>query len=250
MNNLFNNFLKWLYPRRRGVMGTVIIHLLAAITLLSMELSKGEQHMEAMVVVEAPAPKKIEEKKQEEKKREEVKQKTSNEEVEKLLKSLAMNENAPKEKRSDANRVQEYIDEMEKDIDRRGYGNKYKKDDNKNYKKDSLQNKQDQQQAQLDSLKSTFYAGKSSVSYNLKDRFARNMPIPVFKCEFGGTVVVTIEVDQRGVVQRAQVQESASAKDDCLLEVATDAALRSRFNAKADAPQRQLGTITYRFVKQ
>lgn len=250
MKKIFDDFLIWIYPHRRGVMGTVIVHLLVAILLVSMELSKGTQHLEAMVVVEAPTKQEIEHKKEEEQKKEDIRQKSSDDEVEKLLRSLAVNENAPREKRSDANRVQEYIDEMEREIDRRGYGDRYKKQKNKAFTKDSLQHLNDQRQAELDSLKSTFYSGESSVSYNLKDRFARHLPIPVFKCEFGGRVIVYIEVDQRGIVQRAQVDEDQSAMDLCLRDVAVDAALRSRFNANASAPSRQSGTITYNFVKQ
>lgn len=250
MKKIFDDFLEWLYPHRRGVMGTVIIHLFAGIILVSMELSKGMQHLEATVVVEPPALKDLEKQKEEKMKKEEIRRMSSDDEVEKLLKSLATNENAPKEKRSDANRVHEYIEEMEQEIDRRGYGDRYQKKKNKNFLRDSLQHLNDKHQAELDSLKSTFYSGESSVSYNLKDRFARRLPIPVFKCEFGGRVVVSIEVDARGVVQRAQVQDGESAMDDCLREVAVDAALRSRFNTKSSAPVRQVGTITYNFIKQ
>ncbi len=99
-------------------------------------------------------------------------------------------------------------------------------------------------------MKSTFYSGESSVSYNLKERYARFLPIPVFKCEFGGVVVVEITVNRKGVVQKAVVTETDSEEDDCLRRVAVDAAERSRFNEKSSAPALQKGTITYHFVKQ
>ena len=99
-------------------------------------------------------------------------------------------------------------------------------------------------------MKSTFYAGESSVSYNLKDRYARFLPIPVFKCEYGGKVVVEILVNPKGVVQKAKILEDQSQSDDCLWRVAADAAKRSRFNEKPGAPALQKGTITYNFVKQ
>ncbi|MEI3153768.1 MAG: energy transducer TonB [Odoribacter sp.] len=88
------------------------------------------------------------------------------------------------------------------------------------------------------------------MSYNLKDRYARFLPIPVFKCEYGGRVVVEITVNPRGIVQKAVVLESQSQADDCLWRVAVDAAERSRFNEKPNAPAQQKGTITYNFVKQ
>ena len=113
-----------------------------------------------------------------------------------------------------------------------------------------MQYDRDKKEQLLDSLKSTFYSGKSSVSYNLPERYARFLPIPVFKCEFGGRVVVKIVVDRKGRVQRAEVVATESQQDDCLHDVAVDAALRSRFNEKPGAPALQTGTITYNFVKQ
>ena len=93
---------------------------------------------------------------------------------------------------------------------------RYKAQRDKNYQKDSLQNDRDKREQELDSLKSTFYAGESSVSYNLKDRYARFLPIPVFKCEYGGKVVVEILVNPKGVVQKAKILEDQSQSDDCL----------------------------------
>ena len=76
------------------------------------------------------------------------------------------------------------------------------------------------------------------------------LPIPVFKCEYGGKVVVEILVNPKGVVQKAKILEDQSQSDDSLWRVAADAAKRSRFNEKPDAPALQKGTITYNFVKQ
>ena len=76
------------------------------------------------------------------------------------------------------------------------------------------------------------------------------MPIPIFKCEFGGKVVVNVIVNRKGRVVKAEVVDAESRKDDCLREVAVDAALSSEFNVDENAPERQAGTITYNFVKQ
>ena len=85
-----------------------------------------------------------------------------------------------------------------------------------------------------------------SVSYTHLDVYKRQ----VFKCEYGGKVVVEILVNPKGVVQKAKILEDQSQSDDCLWRVAADAAKRSRFNEKPDAPALQKGTITYNFVKQ
>ena len=63
-------------------------------------------------------------------------------------------------------------------------------------------------------------------------------------------VVVTVVVNPQGVVMQAEVVPSLSEDNEILWRVAKDAANRSRFNEKPDAPSRQKGTITYHFVPQ
>lgn len=235
-------------PHRRGIMGTVIFHLLLGIFLLSMEISRVSVHQEMEIVMEAPDPEEMQKREEEQQKKEEIRQKSAAAEVEKMLRSIAVNENIKKQEQTID--IEKYVDEIREEISENGEGGRYKADRDKHYKQDSLQNLRDRKEQELDSLKSTFYAGESSVSYNLKDRYARFLPIPVFKCEFGGKVVVEILVNPKGVVQKAVVLEAQSQADDCLWRVAADAALRSRFNVKPDASALQKGTITYNFVKQ
>lgn len=241
-----------LYPHRRGIMGTVIVHLLAAIVLLSVQISKMEIPVPSEIVIDMPAPEEIKKAIEEKEKKEEVQRKSSVEEVEQMLRSIAVNENAAKQQKSKAeSNVQEYIDDVMAELEAgEDVSGRYKPKRDKNFMKDSLQNMRDRKEKELDSLKSTFYSGKSSVSYNLKDRYARVLPIPVFKCENGGTVIVNIAVSRNGAVQKAEVAEAQSQADDCLWRVAVDAAKKSLFNVKADAPDLQYGTITYHFVKQ
>lgn len=249
MSRIGEQFVERLIEHRRGIMGTVIFHLLLAILLLSVEISKMNIHTEMEVELDAPSQEAVEQRKQEVERRENIRRKTSEEEVQQMLRSIAVNENAVKSKDSKTPDVQKYIDEVMKDLEG-STGSRYKPRKDANYKQDSLQHARDRKQQDLDSLKSTFYSGASSVSYNLKDRYARYLPIPIFKCEFGGQVVVTITVNRRGVVQKAEVVSDRSERDDCLQEVAVDAALRSRFNERPDAAALQTGTITYQFVKQ
>ncbi len=99
--------------------------------------------------------------------------------------------------------------------------------------------------------KRTFYNGASSVSFNLENRYKITLPIPVYRCEEGGTVVVAIQVDQNGQVTQASIVRGQSGNaSDCLLTAARDAALGSYFNADAHSPHTQKGTITYRFEAQ
>lgn len=240
----------WIIPHRRGIMGTVIFHLLLAILFLSMGISKVSMHSEMEIVMDAPEPEQIRKQEQEEQRKEEIRQKSSAEEVERMLRSIAVNENVKEQRDSREAKVEQYVDEIMRELQESGDGGRYQVQRDKNYNRDSLLNARDRQEQKLDSLKSTFYAGESSVSYNLKDRYARFLPIPVFKCEFGGKVVVEIMVNQKGVVQKASVLRDRSRADDCLWSVAVDAAERSRFNEKPAAPALQKGTITYNFVKQ
>lgn len=235
-------------------MGTVIVHLLALIVLLSVQISSMKVPAVIEIVMELPEPEEIQKVLEEKEKKEEVQRKSSAEEVEQMLRSIAVNENADKSRKSKAeSNVQDYIDEVMAELENGediGKDGRYKPKRDKNFLKDSLQHVRDRKEQALDSLKSTFYSGKSSVSYNLKDRYARVLPIPVFKCEFGGTVVVNIAVNPRGAVQKAEVDAAQSQADDCLWRVAAESALKSLFNVKTDAPALQYGTITYHFVKQ
>ena len=64
-------------------------------------------------------------------------------------------------------------------------------------------------------------------------------------------MVLIIDVNQKGYVENASVIEGEStAKDECLMETATDSALISRFEPDLNAPRIQKGTLTYIFVAQ
>lgn len=234
---------------RHGIMGTLIFHLLLAILLLSMGISRMQLHEEPEIVFDTPDPKETEKKAEEKRNKEEIRRKSSAEEVERMLRSLAVNENRKAQQQPSA-KVQQYVDEIMQELENAGEPGRYAAKRDKHFQRDSLQHQRDRKEQELDSLKSTFYSGESSVTYNLKDRYARFMPIPVFKCEFGGRVTVEISVNRKGVVQKASVIEAQSQADDCLRKVAVDAAERSRFNENSQAPALQKGTITYRFVKQ
>lgn len=244
------DIIRKIYAHKYGIMGTLIFHLLLAIYFLSVGIA-GLRIPETSEI-EVMAPSEQEQKKIEEEKlrKEEIRKKISREEVQKMLQSIAVNENADKQPKQKAN-VQKYIDEVMKDLEQENsFMGRYKPVKDKHYQADSLRNLRDRKESMLDSLRSTFYSGKSSVSYNVKGRFARLLPIPVFQCEFGGKVVVTVVINRKGAVQRASVLEADSDSDECLHEAAVNAALRSRFNEKPEAPVLQTGTITYNFVKQ
>jgi hypothetical protein len=95
------------------------------------------------------------------------------------------------------------------------------------------------------------YSGPTNITYNLENRTKRDLDIPVYKCQGGGSVKLNIVVDQRGFVVSAAVNSpGTTANSECLEQAALNAANRSRFNTDYNAANRQKGTITYQFVAQ
>ncbi|WP_300797951.1 TonB family protein [uncultured Alistipes sp.] len=91
--------------------------------------------------------------------------------------------------------------------------------------------------------------GRVTVSFSLVNpvRTSRRLDMPVYLCEGGGEVTVSITVDRAGKVVGAKIVEGG---DDCMRETALRAARNSLFNIDQSAPARQQGTITYIFIPQ
>lgn len=100
-----------------------------------------------------------------------------------------------------------------------------------------------------DQVQDTKSKGRVTVSFSLVNpvRTSRRLDMPVYLCEGGGEVTVSITVDRGGRVTGAKVVEGG---DDCMRETALRAARNSLFNIDQTAPARQQGTITYIFIPQ
>lgn len=94
------------------------------------------------------------------------------------------------------------------------------------------------------------YKGPSVVSYELEGRKASKLSIPAYRCIGAGMVTVIITVDNAGNVISAKVQEEVSSQDQCLRNFAVRAARLSKFSASPSAPARQGGNIVYQFMAQ
>lgn len=95
------------------------------------------------------------------------------------------------------------------------------------------------------------YDGPTRVYYNLAGRYHLNLPIPIYKCENAGLVVINIIVDPNGDITGFSYNElQSSTSSECLYEAAINAIKRTRFNPDPSAPKKQEGTITYQFVAQ
>ena len=94
------------------------------------------------------------------------------------------------------------------------------------------------------------YSGPSVLSWSLDGRKASRLPIPAYRCFGAGEVTVIITVNNNGDVINAKVDDGVSSGDGCLRTYATRAARLSKFSVSAQAPARQMGTITYAFIAQ
>lgn len=91
--------------------------------------------------------------------------------------------------------------------------------------------------------------GNQGISYDLGTRGAQSLPKPNYDYQEGGKVVVEVSVDRSGkVIQANPGAKGSTTLNADLLRVAKEAALKARFEPKADAPAVQKGTISYNFV--
>lgn len=91
--------------------------------------------------------------------------------------------------------------------------------------------------------------GNQGISYDLKGRGSISLPLPNYKYQEQGRVVVEVSVDRSGkVIQAIAGTKGSTTLDEYLLKVAREAALKATFQPKADAAEIQKGTITYNFI--
>ncbi len=88
----------------------------------------------------------------------------------------------------------------------------------------------------------------SGGNYDLIGRLVLRRPEPVYTCGKDGRVVVTIKVDRSGkVVNATPGTKGSTSTDPCLLNRAKEAALKTKWQAAANAPEKQIGRIIYNF---
>jgi hypothetical protein len=240
-----------------GILGTLILHLIAGIIFMSLQLLSVQKKLAAEYVVElAPEPDPAI-------KKEKVEASATT--VEKALKgdeemlNIARNLSSKSEEKINP---KDYIDKVKEEliksgklgvdnyIDEQKKGSESKGDENLNVSKDTLSKIPDNKPSDSQKMAASF-KGPTRIFYDLFGRTHMYLPIPIYKCEGSGKVVLSIEVDQNGVVQKAQIVEREStASDPCLIETAINTALLSRFNPDANSPRIQIGMLTYQFVAQ
>ncbi len=92
-------------------------------------------------------------------------------------------------------------------------------------------------------------SGNGLPSYKLSGRNSKSLPKPNYNQKDEGVVVVDIWVDKSGNVTKAIAgSRGSTTTNQSLWKLAVEAATRSKFDAKGNAPEEQKGTITYNFV--
>lgn len=249
--------MKNLQGKIAGILGTVIIHLLAAILFMSFQISelkreiKNEFEIELMPITEEEAAEKI------------IELPAST--IERVLQG---DEEMLNIARNLANRSEEvidpekYIDMVKEEMIQKGllgadnYIDEWKRlketspDDNLEFSEDKNELNGDDQPDRSEVMAAN-YKGPTRIFYDMEGRNHVYLPVPIYKCIGAGTVVLHIEINQKGVVENARIIEAESTtSDQCLVETAVTTALISRFNSDINAPKIQTGTLTYIFVAQ
>lgn len=253
---LYREFISFLKRNRYGVMGTIAFHMLVVILLLIFQLNTKKSFSESEIFIDIPPELTEQLLKEEQEKIEEVLEEKNaeiNKSVDELLRSIAVNQDLKKSDSDPKRKLENMIKEIRTDLEQYGSDDAASVAGNLNeYRKDSLSAEEaKEKQKLLDSLESIEYSGPSSVYYSLEGRHKVYLPIPVFKCEGEGLIVVKIVVNRAGRVLESKVLEGESAvQDDCLYAAALQASKRTRFNASTNSMAQQIGKITYHFVKQ
>jgi hypothetical protein len=239
-----------------GILGTVILHLIAGIIFMSFQIRSIQIDNSDEFVVEFMP---VEEK--------DIKERLIElpvTTIEKILQgdqemlNIARNLSNQNEQKIDP---ADYIDKVKEELIRSGkLGADNYIDEQKKLKKKgdeslaldsdsaktSMKDKPDESQKMASN-----YKGPTRIYYDLKGRTHIYLPIPIYLCQGSGKISLSIEVTQNGEVEKAQVIASESTTSDpCLIETAVKTALISRFNPDVNSPKIQRGTISYEFVAQ
>jgi hypothetical protein len=240
--------LKELYRENiNGIIGTLVFHILLFMVIILANVNVKEDIQEEEIIVDFSQPEENPEIPEEQPKTEDENTPATRHDIPdtQSKSNRAVNDAAPKDPFFDETYQQEIAD-----------AKKLVADVNKQLKKEIPDLKQFEMPEQTtegmdpEQISNTIYSGESNIHYFLKDRYHLRLPIPVYLARGGGKITVDIWVARSGKVIKASVQPYSNISDPMLPEYALQAALRTVFNSKSDAPNPQKGTITYSFIAQ
>lgn len=173
-------------------------------------------------------------------------------------------EDFQKLKNSNVHTVRYWVTEEQDDLTDKSRGFRYSasnKDGDLNFAKavteffgelEYYQEVQTNDKAGTSDLNSKGYLGNlgnpETGDYRLGNRKPLSKPMPEYKCEEEGLIVVRIEVNREGIVTKATAGAKGSTNTaSCLLSQAENTALKTIWSADTKAAERQVGEIRYRF---
>ena len=247
--------LDFIERHRVGILVTIIIHLLLVLFFMVTEFGNMKRKIDKQqVLIDFVDPEAMQ--KEIDQKKAEIKQLTQQElvktlEKEYIGKNIAVNQADNDPKQSIDKMVNDIKGELNiKDRPSSSSAPEIHKQAEPDAKVESNPQK-DQKPVLNEKGERTYYKGATTISYFLEGRTDVYMPVPVYKCQGSGKVVLEIIVNPNGYVMSIALNKAESQiTEDCLLEAATRAALTTRFNAKGSAPEKQRGKITYIFIAQ
>jgi hypothetical protein len=248
--------MKWDDRRMIGILGTVVIHLIAGIIFMLFQIRSikneisreyeleyiPEEKAETKTILTEQGPATVEN------------MFRGDDEMLNIARNIA---NKPDVKINPADYIDKVKDELIKSgkLGKDNYIDEQKKlstEDKPDNETDIPDRKNNQKEEPDESAKmAANYQGPTRIYYDLAGRNHLYLSIPIYKCQGSGMVVMFIDVNQKGIVEKAQVIPAKSTTDDpCLVESAVNAALISRFNSDVNSPKIQRGTLSYQFVAQ
>jgi hypothetical protein len=242
-----------------GILGTVIIHLIAAIIFMSFKLQSVKKEISENIIIDFTG---MEENLPEEKENKLSLPYSSlerlfedDQEILNIARNLA--------NRSEVNiNPDDYIDKVKEEliesgklgtdnfIDEQKLPDEPKEEDKLSFINEELDNQTEDEPKDSQEMAAN-YKGATRIYYDIAGRNHTYLPLPIYKCEGSGKVALAIEVDQRGRITEAKIiARESTTTDVCLTETAIRTAMISRFNADIKSPKSQTGTLTYHFVAQ
>ncbi|HPT20755.1 MAG TPA: hypothetical protein PLR88_02325 [Bacteroidales bacterium] len=243
-----------------GILGTIVIHLLALVIFMSLQIRSLKKDLSnvfevAIAPMEELTPAATKENKVELPASTVENVLRGDEEMMNIARNLA---NKPDPKIN----PEDYIDKVKEELIKSGQlGANNFIDDQKRQRSNasdenvSVENKSsakaEKDKSDNSQEMASNYKGPTRIYYELAGRTHTYLPIPIYKCQGSGKVVLSIEVNQNGDVEKATIIASQSTTSDpCLVETALTTAEISRFNSDISAPKIQTGTLSYHFVAQ
>lgn len=245
------DFGSWLYYHRYGVTVTVMTYVVAMFIFSSMRFDiTTTELVQGFFVDLPPEPKEPEVKEPEQKKPE-----LTEEQMMQDVQNIAVDENAKldgglmDDQGTKASDIYKEAQEMQNRLNasRQAYDQGISEDEAYiNDMRQSLQQK-GQNKTKREASK---VSGNVTISWSLAGREAVYIHNPAYRCPGAGSVTIAITVNRNGNVIAAEVDKISRSDDNCLIDMAIEAAQKTTFNVSSSAPEKQKGTVTYIFMAQ